>query len=97
MDSIEHQRDPFKEPQVALFSSDSGSETSGQSSISVKSRTSLSNSKEKLKEVDYKNFSNLFVKRTTEPKIEPEIKSNNLISDYSSFVKKLNLKRKLHK
>jgi hypothetical protein len=97
MDLIENQRDPFKEPQVTLFSSDSGSETSGQSSISVKSTTTLSDSNEKLKEIDYKNFSKLFVKQATETKLEPEIKTNSLISDYSSFVKKLNLKRKLHK
>jgi hypothetical protein len=98
LDLIEKQRETFKEPQVHLFSSDSGSETSCQSTISTKSKDTVSDCSNKVEKVDYDNFSKLFVKQT--PVIEPEpekLISTNLIADYSSFVKKLNLKRKLHK
>jgi hypothetical protein len=95
LDLIENQRETFKEPQVHLFSSDSGSETSSQSTISTKSKDTVSDG---TGNIDYSNFSKLFVKQTavSEPETE-KITSPDLISDYTSFVKKLNLKRKLHK
>ena len=95
MEDIETRRDTFKEPQISLFSSDSGSEASSQSSITTKSRDDGPDC-EKPK-IDFSNFSNLFIKQIDDTVSEPDIVSSNIMTDYSSFVRKLNLKRKLHK